>query len=144
MTFTLVNNNGSGSVKDNAIVGYSYTEDVTSLEPSNLTGGTGQVNVSAVAVKDNTVGVTHPNSNLLINNSMTLTDNDHGSVTFQVKKLSNSSGIVSLTGDTIMARLNVVKTAKPYGGLSGATLLGAIEYYCSLVGITPIDRLPFT
>lgn len=144
MAFTLINNDGSGSVKDNAVAGYSYTEDVTSLEPSNLTGGTGQVNVSAVAVEDNTVGSTHPNSNLLINNSMTLADSQHGSVTFQVKKLSTSSGIVSLTGDTIMARLNVVKTAQPYGGLSGATLLGAIEYYCSLVGIVPIVGSTFS
>lgn len=144
MAFTLVNNDGSGSVKDNAVAGYSYTEDVTSLEPSNLTGGTGQVNVSAIAVEANTVGLTHPNSNLLINNSMTLTDSQHGSVTFQVKKLSTSSGVVSLTGDTIMARLNVVKTAQPYGGLSGATLLGAIEYYCSLVDIVPVVDVDFS
>lgn len=143
MAFTLVNNEGSGSVKDNAVAGYSYTEDVTSLEPSNLTGGTGQVNVSAIAVEDNTVGNTHPNSNLLINNSMTLTDDQHGSVTFQVKKLTNTNGVVSLTGDTIMSRLNVVKTAQPYGGLSGATLLGAIEYYCSLVDIVPIVDVDF-
>lgn len=144
MAFTLVNNDGSGSVKDNAIASYSYTEDVTSLEPSSLTGGTGQVSVSAIAVDSNTVGLTHPSSRLLINNSMTLTDDQHGSVVFRVKKLSITNGVVSLTGDTIMSRLNVVKTAQPYGGLSGATLLGAIEYYCSLVDIVPIVDVDFS
>lgn len=138
MGFTLVNHGGSGSVKDNAISTYSYSEDVTSLEPSSIAGGTSQVSVSALAVEENTVGTTHPNSNLLVNNKMTLTDDKHGSVDFQVKKLTNSSGVVSITGDTIMARLNTVATAKPQGGLSGATLMSAIEYYCWLAGVTPL------
>jgi len=138
MGFSLVNNGGSGSVKDEAIATYSYSEDVTSLEPSSLSGGTSQVSVSALAVEENTVGLTHPNSNLLVNNKMTLTDDSHGSVEFQVKKLSTSSGVVSITGDTIMARLNTIATAKPQGGLSGSTLMSAIEYYCWLAGVTPL------
>lgn len=143
MGFSLVNNGGSGSVKDDAIATYSYSEDVTSLEPSNISGGTSQVSVSALAVEENTVGNTHPNSNLLVNNKMTLTDDDHGSVEFQVKKLSTSSGVVSITGDTIMARLNTIVTAKPQGGLSGSTLMSAIEYYCWLVGVTPLIEEAF-
>lgn len=137
MGITLVNNDGSGSVKDNAVATYSYSEDVTSLEPSNLTGGTSQVSVTAIAETENTVGDKHPNSNLLINNSMTLTDTQKGSVNFRVKKITNSDGVVSITGDTIMSRLNVTKTALPHGG-AGYTILSAIEYYCSLVEVVPV------
>lgn len=142
MSFTLVNNSGSGSVKDDAIANYSYSEDVTSLEPLNLTGGTSQVNVTAIAIDENTIGNTHPNSNLLVNNSLTLTDSQNGSVTFQAKSLSNSNGVISITGNTIMSRLNVEKTAMPHGG-TGYTLLSAIQYYCSLVNITPTIESSF-
>jgi len=142
MPFTLVNNSGSGSVKDNAIASYSYSEDVTSLEPLNLTGGTSQVNVTAISIDENTLGNTHPNSNLLVNNSMTLTDSQKGSVEFQVKSISNSNGLVSITGNTLMARLNVEKTALPHGG-TGYTLLSAIEYYCSLVNVNPVIETGF-
>lgn len=141
MGFTLVNNLGSGSVKDNAIANYSYSEDVTSLEPLNLTGGTSQVTVTAVAIDENTIGNTHPNSNLLVNNFMTLTDSEKGSVQFQVKNLNNADGMVSITGNTIMARLNVEKTALPHGG-TGYTLLSAIQYYCGLVNIIPVIDEP--
>lgn len=136
MAFTLVNNEGSGSVKDNAIATYSYSEDVTSLEPLNLTGGTSQINVTAIAVEENTANSTHPNSNLLINNSMTLSDSDNGSIQFRVKNISSTDGVIAITGDTVMSRLNVEKTALPHGG-TGYTLLSAIEYYCSLVDVTP-------
>lgn len=138
MAFSLVNNSGSGNIQGTAIATYSYSEDVTSLEPSNLTGGTGQVTVSAIAVDDNTVGNTHPNSKLLVNNTMTLTDDSHGSIEFQVKQATVSNGIVSLVGDTIMSRLNIITKSGPYGGLSGATLLGAIEEYCLLAGVIPV------
>jgi hypothetical protein len=137
MGFTLVNGLGSGSVKDDAIATYSYSEDVTSLEPLNLTGGTSQVSVVAQAIDENTVGDKHPNSNLLVNNFMTLTDSEKGSVQLQVKSINNTDGMISITGSTIMARLNVEKTALPHGG-TGYTLLSAIEYYCGLVDIVPV------
>jgi hypothetical protein len=136
MGFTLVNQDGSGSIKNDSIANYSYSEDVTSLEPVSISGGTSQVNVSAIAIDEDIIGNTHPNSNLLINNTMTLTDSRRGSVQFQVKQLNNANGIVSITGDTIMARLNAIKTAAPHGG-TGYTLLSAIEYYCSLVDVVP-------
>ena len=136
MGFTLVNNEGSGAVLDDAVANYSYSEDVTSLEPSSISGGTGQVTITAISIDQDTIGSTHPNSNLLINNELTLTDSKRGSVNFRVKKISNSNGVISATGDTLNSRLNVVKTAQPHGG-TGYTLLSAIQYYCSLVDIYP-------
>jgi hypothetical protein len=135
MVASLVNLTGNGSVQEGSLISYSYSEDITTLDPSNLDGGTSQMSVAAVAVESNKVGLTHPNSKLLINNTMLLSDSDSGEVTFNVSKVStNEAGIVSIVGDTVMAKLNKTVTADPYGSIEGYTLLGAIEYYCELGG----------
>ena len=135
MGVKLINNNGTGSVADVSPVSYSYSEDVTSLEPSKLDGGTSQVTVSALSVSGDKVGNTHPDSKLLINNSMSLVHTESGEVKFNVKKATTTQEIVSIIGDTLQSRLNVERTATPHGG-SGYTLLSAIEYYCGLVDIS--------
>lgn len=134
MKVKLVNNSGSGHIADPSPISYSYSEDVTSLEPSSLTGGSGQVNISALAVDEDKVGNTHPNSRLLINNSMSLVHEDSGEVEFKVKQATVTAGVVSIIGSTLEDRLNVERTAAPHGG-SGYTLFTAINYYCSLVDI---------
>lgn len=137
MSVKLENLEGSGAVANSTPISFSYSEDVTSLEPSSLNGGTGQVSVSALSVDADKIGNTHPNSNLLINNRMMLTHSDSGSVEFRVKQVSNNEGVVSLVGDTIAARLNTEVVAGPYGANNGVyKLLDAIEYYCGLVGIS--------
>lgn len=136
MSATVINNDGSGSIATDSVESYSYSEDVTSLEPSELSGGTGQVTFTAPAVSANKVGNTHPNSMLLINNLMTIEDEDRGSVQFRVKQLSSNDGLVSITGSTIESRLNVDRTAGPHGG-TGRNLLSAIIYYCGLVNVIP-------
>lgn len=135
MKVSLKNVTGSGSVADPSPFSYSYSEDATTLTPDALNGGTGQVSVSSIAVDGNKVGTTHPDSKLLINNTMELLHDDGGSVQFQVKQVSVNEGVVSLTGDTIASKLNVEVTAAPHYG-SGYTLLSAIEYYCGLAGIS--------
>ena len=136
MSVNVVNNTGSGYIATDSIESYSYTEDVTSLEPSEISGGTGQVNFIAPAMLQDKLGNTHPNSNLLINNTMTLTDDERGSVQFQVKQITSTDGMVSATGDTLQSRLNVERTAAAHGG-STANLLTAIQYYCELVAVFP-------
>jgi len=136
MSVSIVNNDGSGKLEKGTPISFSYSEDVTSLQPANLTGGSGQVSVSGPAIFADKDGNTHPNSALLVNNEMTLTDSELGSVAFQVRQVSIGQHTASITGNTIMWRLNVTKTALPHGG-SGATLFTAINYYCGLVGITP-------
>jgi hypothetical protein len=128
MTIKLSNLTGSGKVKDDSIISYNYSEDVTSLEPGSLTGGTGQVSISA-EVED-------VNTSLLVNNEMLLTDPEYGQVNFLVKAINISNGVVSITGDTVQSRLNVEVTAGPVGG-STATLFSAIYYYCGLVDVVP-------
>jgi hypothetical protein len=135
MSIKLENVSGNGSIVPNSIFSYSYSEEVSSLEPSNIAGATSQVSVSAIAVESEKTD-SHADSKLLINNEMIFTDDLRGSIEFQVKNVSVNAGAVSITGDTIQARLNVERTADPHGG-SGATLLTAIIEYCGLVGITP-------
>jgi len=136
MATKITNATGSGSIQNDSLISFSYSEDVTSLEPSNLDGGVGQVSISGIVVKDEKIGNTHPASKLLINNDIILTDSVFGSVQFQADSLSVGNEVVSITGSTIHERLNVDKTAGPHGG-TGSTLWTAITYYCSLVGITP-------
>lgn len=141
MTVKLENISGNGSIKPNSIFAYSYSEDVTSLEPSEIAGATSQVNVSAVAVESENTD-THADSKLLINNEMSFTDTLRGIVSFRVKNVSQNLGTVSITGDTIQSRLNVEVTAPPHGG-PDATLLTAIILYCGLVDVVPSIDVDF-
>lgn len=136
MATNITNASGSGKIQDNSLLSFSYNEDVTSLEPSNLSGGVGQVSFSGIVVKEDKVGDTHPSSKLLINNDIILTDTILGSVQFQAQSVTVNNEVANVTGSTIHERLNVDKTAGPHGG-TGATLWTAIVYYCSLVDITP-------
>lgn len=140
MPVSITSNSGNGTIARTGVFSYSYSEDVTGLHPSDTDGGTSQLNFSAIAVEEDKVGTTHPNSALLINNTMEITDTDRGSVQFQVKKASITNGVVSVVGDTIMARLNVERTAPPVGGTPEAPkyLYDAIITYCDLVDITPV------
>jgi len=135
MTIKLINNDGSGAIADSSPVSFSYSEEVTSLEPSKLDGGTSQVNVTALSVKGDKVGDTHPDSKLLINNSMSLVHSESGEVTFNVKRAAVTQEVVAIVGDTLESRLNVDRKAEPHGG-AGYTLLTAIEYYCGLVDLS--------
>lgn len=136
MSVSIVNNSGSGKLEKGTPITFSYSEDVTSLQPANLTGGSGQVSVSGPAIFQDKDGETHPNSALLVNNEMTLTDDQLGSVSFQVRQVSLGQHTASIIGNTLMWRLNVTKTALPHGG-DGSTLFTAIYYYCGLVDIIP-------
>ena len=137
MATTLTNSTGSGTIVPNSVMTFSYTEDVTSLEPQNLTGGAGQVTFTAEAASQSDVSDNlHPSSKLLINNTMRLENDQFGAVEFIGKTVSVTDKMVSVTGNTLQARLNVEKTAEPHGG-SGSTLWTAIIYYCGLVGIVP-------
>lgn len=131
MPIDITSNSGNGSIKPESVLSYSYSEEVTSVSPSESKGGTGQLSFSAVAEADTA---------LMVNNTIGLTDSNRGSVTAQVKSINLLNDIASITADTVVSRLNVVRTAAPVGGTSEtpSTLLDAINYYCGLVdGVTP-------
>jgi hypothetical protein len=128
MSVRLVNLTGSGNLLPNAVADYGYSEEVSPLEPSSSLGGISQITVTGLAQDD---------TSLVVNNSMRLDDSNYGSVHFQAKNVSISDNMATVTGATVMSRLNVYKVAGPHGG-GGASLLTAILYYCSLAGVTPI------
>jgi hypothetical protein len=141
MPVKLENISGNGSVVPNSIFSYSYSEEVTSLEPSTISGATSQVNVSAIAISSED-SAPHSDSKLLINNEMSLTDTNYGSVGFRVRGVSKNLDTVFITGDTVQSRLNSEVLADPQGG-PDANLLSAIIYYCELVGVTPVIDTAF-
>jgi len=134
----LTNLTGSGTIEPNSLMMFSYTEDVTSLEPDDLTGGAGQVSFSAIRARQkNVTGNLHPSSKLLINNTLLLEDDRYGAVEFIGRDVNIIDDVVSVTGNTIQGRLNVEVTAPPHGG-TGSTLWTAIITYCNLVSISPV------
>lgn len=142
MTVKIVSNSGSGSIVEDSILSYSFSEEVTAVNPAKSNGGVSQLTLSAMEEEAVINGETLPNSKLLINNTIQLHDSDAGFVSLQVKKVSTSGGVVTITGDTLQGRLNVEKVAEPFFDQGifpfDGTLAGAITYYCSLCGITPI------
>lgn len=138
MEVELKNLEGNGSIFGPSLVSYQYSEDVTSLEPSTLSGGTGQVSATAISVQGDKVGDTHPDSKLLINNKMLLSHADSGNVEFTVRQVNKNIDIVSIVGTTLGAQLNQDVFSLPHGG-SGYTLLTALDYYCSLAGISTAE-----
>ena len=128
---TKIINTGSGKIKDNSIISFSYSEDATPLDPTSMVSGSSQITISAI---EETSDASLVNTKLMINNTVSLQDDDYGTVQFDVKKVStNAAGIATITGDSTQAKLNVIKTANAYTG----TLSGAITYYCGLCGVTP-------
>ena len=111
------------------ISSYSYSEEVNSIEPSQIRGGSGQVNVSSRAGH-----FTVQNALDFVDTELTLTDSDLGTVPFKVTNITKDmSGMVSITGETLSDRLNVEVTAIPVSG----TLKSAIDAYCALASVVP-------
>ena len=120
----------SGIAIDNSISDYSYSEEANSIEPSSLTGGSGAATVTLDA-EDFSIST----GSTYIGSDMTLTDGPSNSVQFKTTSINkNTSGMVTITGDTLTAKMNVEVTANPR---PNGTLQAAINYYCSLAGITP-------
>jgi len=131
---TTVTNTGTGKIIADSLISFSYSEDATPIEPLSSDGGSSQISFSAVEDATSTDSVLKTNSRLMINNDILIEDSDFGSVYLKVKKLDiNSGGVVSVTGDSLMVKLNVDKTAEAFTG----TLKDAIIYYCGLCNITP-------
>ena len=136
----IINTSGNGAILDDSLIGWSYSEEVTSLEPGNIKGATGQVSIRAIERTEDKLGNTHPNTKLMINNQVSLIEDDYGIIDLQVKSISTNAGVASITADTLQWKLNVTKTALAVPNLKepvAGNLFAAINYYCGLVGIVP-------
>lgn len=131
-------NNSPGKIKNDSIISFSYSEDATPLEPTSSDGGTSQVTFSGI---EETADAGLLNTKLIVNNTVSIQDDSYGTVQFDVKKVAtNAAGVATITGDSIQAKLNVIKTAQPFSG----TLAAAIGYYCGLCGVTPTVDIALT
>lgn len=101
---------------------YSVAEDSTPVDPSDSTGGVGQISVT-VPESDRT--------KLYRNKALILSDGAQGTTTGIIRGLSGDGETATLTADSRLALLNVTRTAKPYKG----TLEGAFRYYLGLCGV---------
>jgi hypothetical protein len=137
---SLKNLDGNGSFPEEGLITYSYSEDATPIDPHELTGGAGQVQATMLADES------PRGSRLVINNTLTLSDDDFGVLEFTARQFEFTEGTADVTGETVLYRLNSYRSAAPHGG-AGATLLTAILEYCEMVDILPsidaalIDKL---
>lgn len=112
----------AGKLKFNAI-SYSMVEDATSVDPSDMTGGVGQLTVELDR---------EPNSKSYFKKFVDIEDSAHGTSQGYVSAISGNSYSVTLTINSRLVATAVTRTAQPYNG----NLDGAIRYYLSLVGLT--------
>lgn len=103
---------------------YSIVEDATTIDPSNYSGGAGQITLQS---QDHVA----PNIREFYTAAMTLDDTTLGSVQGTVRAMSAASGALTVTGDSIVGLLNVTKTVEPQIG----TLGEAFSYYLGLVDL---------
>lgn len=108
------------------ITGYSVTEDSTPIDPSDSSGGVGQVNIS-LAEDEAADG-----SVLFINDSIDLEDGAQGTTVGTINSVNIANGIANIAGDSRIGAFMADRTAQPFNG----TLQNAFIYYLGLVDIT--------
>ncbi|MET4703106.1 hypothetical protein [Frigoribacterium sp. UYMn621] len=102
---------------------YAITEDSPSVDPSDSTGGVGQLSFSTPETRA---------SKTLRSKVVTLQDGAQGTTQGTVTAASGDGVTARLTADSRMGALLVTRTASPFSG----TLANAFTYYLGLVGIT--------
>jgi hypothetical protein len=102
---------------------FSVTEDSPSVDPSDVTGGVGQLNFSVPETRA---------SKTLRGKLVTLRDGTQGTTQGVISSASGDGVTARLTADSRMGALLVTRTAAPFSG----TLANAFTYYLGLVGLT--------
>lgn len=105
------------------IADYSVVEDSTPMDPSDTTGGFGQITVTLPEDAD-TRG--------LMNEQLVLTDGALGETTGTVRSLGGDGLSAQITANSRLGNLAVERTITPFVG----TLTDCIEYHLGLCGIT--------
>lgn len=114
MSFTITNTGGTGSLSEETLFTYEYSEDATSIDPSQLDGGVGQFSFTGIEVSDTIKNGKLADSKYLINNDIVATDSDRGSIGLKVKKVTTNAGVATVIGETVQSKLNVERTFPPY------------------------------
>lgn len=117
--------------QSDVVIDYSISESATPISVADTSGEIPALNISAQSNPVDTVGNTHPNSKLLIDNSITIVDDLRGTFTGRVSTLSADSQSVSIQALSIFEKLNTTKKAASIDG----TVTAAVESYLELAGI---------
>lgn len=117
--------------QSDVVIDYSISESATPVSLADTSGEIPALNISAESNSINSLGNTHPNSKLLIDNSITLVDDLRGTFTGRVSTLSTDSQSVSVQALSIFEKLNTTKKAASING----TVTDAVESYMALAGI---------
>lgn len=129
---TLSNVSGNGSMPENPIITYSYSEDATPFDMTQTGSGAGQVTATLVPTQG------PRGSRLLLNNELSIGDDYFGDLKFTARQYTESGdGTASMSGETIAYKLNAYRVAPPVGG-AGADLYEAVLTYCALVDVVPV------
>lgn len=128
-----ITGNGKFDVNDQSgsVISYDISDSATPLSLEDVSGEIPALNVVGALNKFNTVGATHPNSKLLIDNSITLTDSMRGSFTGKVNYVTADATTASIEAFSAFEKLNGIKNAVPFNG----TLAGAFAAYFALAGL---------
>lgn len=104
---------------------YRVTEDSTPIEASDSSGGTGQIQFTAIE------DPTRLGSALLLNNDIQLSDGDRGLTAGRINHVSSNNGDLDITADSRLGRLVIDTEADPVDD----TFNNVIRYYLSLGGL---------
>lgn len=101
---------------------WSVQEDATTIDPSNYSGGIGQVTVDALEAE---------NSLLALSKELYLEDSDAGTIQTVVREVNTTNGLLSMVADSPLGLFNSYHTVQP----QITTLGAAIGYYMGVVGL---------
>jgi hypothetical protein len=121
-----VRTSGTGTFRGGPtnVVGYSYTEGSTPLVPGDESGAIGDMSIDVVDCNNSSI--------LLYKDEFFLQDRLHGSVVGNIENVTLNNDQVTMGGRSLLALLNVERTAQPQTG----SIEDILDYLFSLVGIT--------
>lgn len=105
------------------ITQYTVQEDATPRDPSQFSGGYGQLSYSRLE---------RPDEERAIQTTEEVTDSERGAVQGVVRTLSSSGQMVTVTADSALAFFNSWFTVPPYNG----TVQGYVQFLMSIAGVT--------
>lgn len=116
---------------------YSYTEESTPIAPGDSSGGVGTVSITALDDENSMI--------LLRGDELLLSDDLRGNVSGKIVSISGSDGVATVSGVSLLSRLNIPHQIPPMETTVGDLLLYIFELAGILSGISidpSIETIP--
>jgi len=121
--YVKITGNGAFAGISSNISDYQVNEYASSIDPSQSSGGVTSVQFTAMSNDD---------SPMLLNDMIEISDSNKGRIQGFVNNLSDQDGVLTVTADSVLQKLNATKQTQPFTG----TMAQAFAYYLGLCGIT--------